>query len=159
MLERVLFVLTLLSALGAGLMAGLFFAFSVFIMSALGRLAPASGTAAMQAINVAILNPVFFVVFFGTAAVSLLLGVAALIQWSEAGSAYLMAGSLLYLIGNITVTVAFNVPLNEALAAVTPTSAEASPVWTRYLSVWTAWNHVRTLACLASSACFIMALR
>jgi uncharacterized membrane protein len=140
-------------------MAGLFFAFSVFIMSALGRLAPASGTAAMQAINVAILNPVFFVVFFGTAAVSLLLGVAALIQWSEAGSAYLMAGSLLYLIGNITVTVAFNVPLNEALAAVTPTSAEASPVWTRYLSVWTAWNHVRTLACLASSACFIMALR
>lgn len=159
MLERVLFVLTLLSALGAGLMAGLFFAFSVFIMSALGRLAPASGTAAMQAINVAILNPVFFVVFFGTAAVSLLLGVAALIQWSEAGGAYLMAGSLLYLIGNITVTVAFNVPLNEALAAVTPTSAEASPVWTRYLSVWTAWNHVRTLACLASSACFIMALR
>jgi hypothetical protein len=52
-MDRLLFVLTFLSALGAGLIGGLFFAFSSFVMIALGRLPPASGISAMQSINVA----------------------------------------------------------------------------------------------------------
>lgn len=159
MLERLIFALTFLSALGSGLMAGLFFAFSAFIMTAFGRLPPAGGIAAMQSINVAILNPIFFIVFFGTAAASVLLVIAALAKWSEPGAAYLLAGSLLYLVGCIIVTMVFNVPLNNALAATAPTSTEATSVWTRYLSVWTSWNHIRTIACLAATAAFITALR
>jgi len=64
-----LFALTLLGALGAGLVAGIFFAFSAFVMTALGRLPAPKGIAAMQSINVAVLNPAFFSVFFGTGAV------------------------------------------------------------------------------------------
>ncbi|HEX4572527.1 MAG TPA: hypothetical protein VH184_18985, partial [Dongiaceae bacterium] len=75
MIDRLLFALAFLSALGSGLMAGLFFAFSAFVMAALGRIVPAAGIAAMQSINVTILNPLFFSVFFGTVATSLLLGV------------------------------------------------------------------------------------
>ena len=74
--------LTLAAALGAGLVAGIFFAFSAFIMAALGRLAPEGGISAMQSINVAVLNPMFFFVFFGTAVLALVLAIAALAGWS-----------------------------------------------------------------------------
>lgn len=153
-----MFALTFLSALGAGLVAGIFFAFSAFIMNALGRLPPAGGISAMQSINVAVLNPVFFAAFFGTAAASLALAIAALVGWSDARAPYLLAGSLLYLVGTILVTIVFNVPLNNRLASLTPASAEGAAMWMRYLSPWTAWNHVRTAASLAAAASFIMAL-
>ena len=78
--------------------------------------------------------------------------------WSEAGAAWQVAGALLYLIGSIGVTMVCNVPLNNRLANLAPESAEGATFWTQYLSVWTAWNHVRTLACLGSSVCFILGI-
>ena len=159
-MSNTLFVaLTISAALGSGLVAGIFFAFSAFIMTALGRLPPEQGIAAMKSINVTVINPWFFAAFFGTAAVCVILAAFALFNWSEPGTIYLLAGSVLYLLGCILVTMAFNVPLNNALAAVEPDSAEGTEVWTHYLSAWTTWNHVRTLAPLAAMASFIMALR
>ena len=158
-MKSLIFLLTFLAALGSGVMAGLFFAFSAFIMTAFSRLPWAGGIAAMQSINVAILNPVFFAVFFGTPAVCVSLAIAAVVRWPEPGSLYLLAGSLLHLLGSLVVTIAFNVPLNNRLAAGSADSLEGAAVWTEYLSVWTAWNHVRTLACLAATALFTMALR
>lgn len=150
--------LTLAAALGAALVAGIFFAFSAFIMAALGRLPPEGGIAAMQSINVVVLNPVFFFVFFGTAVAALVLAIAAFAGWAPSRSLYLLAGSLLYLAGTIFVTMAFNVPLNNKLASVGAKSAAGANVWKTYLSAWTAWNHVRTIAALAACASFIMAL-
>jgi uncharacterized membrane protein len=98
-------------------------------------------------------------VFFGTPAVCVPLAIAAVVRWPEPGSLYLLAGSLLHLLGSLVVTIAFNVPLNNRLAAGSADSLEGAAVWTEYLSVWTAWNHVRTLACLAATALFTMALR
>jgi uncharacterized membrane protein len=158
MVENVLFILTLLSALGCGLIAGAFFAFSSFVMGALGRLPPSQGIAAMQTINVVVINPLFMLVFLGTAAACLLLAISSLFMWQTHGGVYLLVGSLLYLVGTILVTMVFNVPLNDALAAVDPASAEGASLWTRYLTNWTLWNHVRTLASLAASALFIVAL-
>ncbi len=151
--------LTIFATLGSGLVAGIFFAFSTFVMTALGRLRPDQGISAMQSINVAVLNPWFFAVFFGTAAGCVVLAVFALFNWGESGAIYLVAGSSLYLVGSILVTILFNVPLNKALAAVKPDGTEGPELWTRYLSVWTAWNHVRTAGSLAAAASFIMALR
>jgi uncharacterized membrane protein len=153
-----LFALTLFSALGSGLMAGLFFVFSIAVMDALDRLPPAQGIAAMQSINVVILNPLFFAVFFGTALAALVLAVVAVVQWQQPGAAWLFVGSLFYLVGCILVTVIRNVPLNEALAAVNPTSEEGGRLWTRYLTDWTSWNHVRTVLCVAAAASFIVAI-
>ncbi|HKA66037.1 MAG TPA: anthrone oxygenase family protein [Methyloceanibacter sp.] len=149
--------LTLLAALGSGLIAGFFLAFSATVMWALERQPPPAGIAAMQAINVVVLNPIFLGVFFGTAILSLVLDIVALVRWSESGSGYLLAGSLLYFVGTFLVTLVFNVPLNNRLAAVEPDSAEGRTVWTHYLSAWTAWNHVRTVASLAAAACLILA--
>jgi uncharacterized membrane protein len=113
--DGLLYVLTFVATLGAGLIGGLFFAFSTFVMAALGRLAPAGGIAAMQSINVAVLNPMFFTAFFGTAALCIVLVFFALVNGSSAPTMPLLAGSLLYLIGTILVTILFNVPLNNRL--------------------------------------------
>ena len=152
-------ILKLLAALGCGLIAGVFFAFSSFVMKAFARLPPAEGMAAMQSVNVAVLNPVFLSVFMGTAAVSVLAIVFSWLRWNQPGAVYLLAGGLLYLIGTFLVTVVFNVPRNDALAAVAPAAPESARLWASYLSSWTAWNHVRTAAALAAAASFSLALR
>lgn len=150
-----LYLLTLLAALGSGLMAGLFFAFSTFIMQALGKRPAPVGISAMQSIDETILNPIFFAVFFGTAGLSVAL---ALIGWNEAGFGWRIAGGLLYLIGSIGITMCCNVPLNNRLAKLAPDSAEGATFWTHYLSVWTAWNHVRTVGCIGASGSFILGM-
>ncbi len=151
-------ILTLVAVLGCGLVAGIFFAFSSFVMRALGQLPENQGIAAMQAINVTVLNPWFFLAFFGTGAVCL--AVAFLAFGSAAGTyqAYLLAGCALYLFGCLLVTMAFNVPLNNRLAAADPESPGAEALWADYLTRWTLWNHVRTAASLAAAGLFAMAL-
>ncbi len=156
--DYLFFTLKLIAALGCGLVAGVFFAFSTFVMKALGQLPPAQGIAAMQSINVAVLNTLFGVVFFGTAAACIALTIAVLTGWHPAGSAYLLAGCLLYVVGTFVSTIVFNVPLNDALAAVEQGSTPGVDLWVRYQKRWTAWNHVRTVAALAATALFSITL-
>ena len=84
--DRLLFVLKLVSALGCGAYGRVFFAFSSFVMKALGRIPPAQGIASMQSINVAVINPSFFAVFFGTAVVCLYLAVRSVLRWGQPGA-------------------------------------------------------------------------
>lgn len=101
--------LLLAAAVGCGLVGGIFFAFSAFVMAALDRLPPAQAVAAMQAINVTVLNPLFFAAFFGTVGLSLL---AAIVRPSPT----VLAAAFAYLAGCVLVTIAGNVPLNDRLA-------------------------------------------
>jgi uncharacterized membrane protein len=158
MIDRLLFALTIFSALGCGLIGGVFFAFSSFVMNALARLPAAHGIAAMQSINVVVINPLFMMAFLGTAAACILLAVYSLLRWREPGAAYLLAGSLLYFVGTFLVTILFNAPRNNSLAAVAPASAEGAGLWTDYVRSWTAWNHVRTAASIVAAALLTVAL-
>ena len=158
MIDALLFAAILVAALGCGLMAGVFFAFSAFVMKALARLPPAQGIAAMQAVNVAAIRPAFMGALFGTAVLCLALTVAALLRCGEPGAVWLLVGGLLYLVGAIVVTMAFNVPRNNALAALAADSTDGASLWARYVAGWTAWNHVRAAACLAAAASLILAL-
>jgi uncharacterized membrane protein len=153
-----LVVLTLVSALGCGLAAGVFFAFSTFVMRALGRLPAPHGIEAMQAINVAAINPWFMTALFATAATCVATIIAAFVDWDGGYGPYLLAGGSLYLLGTIGVTIAFNVPRNNALAKLDPAGADAGSAWARYLAEWTAWNHVRTVAPLIAAGLEIAAL-
>lgn len=153
-----LFALTFVAALTSGLIAGVFFAFSAFVMAALGRLPTVQGIAAMQSINRVVLNPCFLAPFLGAGVAGLLLTLAALAIWRQPGAPWLLGGGLLYLGGTLLVTLRCNVPLNRMLAAVEPDSAEGAALWRRYLARWTAWNHLRTAAALASAAAFTVAL-
>lgn len=157
-MDQLLFVVTLLSALGCGLIAGAFFAFSSFVMKALGRLPPEQGIAAMQSINVVVINPVFLGVFVGTAITCALLAVASLFRWHAAGAGYLLGGGALYVVGTFVVTMTLNVPRNNALDALDAKSADSAKYWAEYLSSWTAWNTVRTIAALLAAAALIAAL-
>jgi uncharacterized membrane protein len=142
------------AVIGSGLMAGLFFIFSVCIMQALSRLPPEGGIAAMNAINDVILNPLFLGAFMGTALLSLGLIAVALI-WGGQGSYLLAAGGLVYLVGTLAVTMVFNVPLNDALAAAS--GQAAVDLWLeRYLTDWVWWNHVRTFASTGALALFVL---
>jgi uncharacterized membrane protein len=157
--EDARFWLTLFAALGCGVVGGIFFAFSTFVMKALARLPATQGIAAMQAINVAVLNPVFLAVFLGTAIGCGVLAGASLFAWGEPGALDRLIGSALYLGGTVGVTRACNIPRNDALAAVGPASAEGARVWADYVVTWTRWNHVRTVAGLAAAAALTLALR
>ena len=159
MIERLLPPAILVATLGSGLIAGTFFAFSNFVMPALARVTTGAGLASMQSINVVVLNPLFLGVFVGTAGVSLALGIAAILRWGQPGSPYILAGALLYVLGCFAVTMAYNVPLNEALATIDPDAADASARWTDYIARWSLGNHVRTLASLAAGVLFTLGLR
>lgn len=151
-------VLTFGTALGCGLTAGVFFAFSTFVMPALARLPAPQGIAAMQSINVAAITPSFMVALFGTGAACVLLAGVSLFTWPRPGARYLLVGSVLYLVGTILVTIAFHVPRNDALAAVDAASGDGAALWTSYLGSWTAWNHVRTIAAVAAATLLTLAL-
>jgi uncharacterized membrane protein len=138
--------LALVASIGCGVNAGFFFAFSVVVMRAL------------QAINVVVLNPWFFTVFFGTALVCVAALVMAAMRWGEPASAWLLAGALLYLVGTIFVTMRYNVPRNEALKRLPPGAVESHAYWNDYLTTWTSWNHVRAAASLLAAASFGIAM-
>ncbi|MCI0638375.1 MAG: DUF1772 domain-containing protein [Gemmataceae bacterium] len=152
------FVATLLAALGSGLIAGVFFIFSTSVMKALARLPVPAGIAAMQSINVVILNPWFFTAFFGTAVAGILAVITAVLHWRYPEAAYVIAGAALYLAGSIVVTIVCNVPKNNALASLAPDDPDAANFWADYVASWTAWNHVRTVASLLATASFTVAL-
>jgi uncharacterized membrane protein len=159
MIDGFLLVLTLITAVGCGLVAGFFFAFSTCVMKALARLPAAQGLAAMQSINVAVINPWVMGALFGTAVACAALVVASVIEWGEPYSLYLLIGGLVYLVGTILMTIVYHVPRNDALATVDPNSGDAERHWRRYAKSWTTWNHVRTVGALAAAALLTIALR
>jgi uncharacterized membrane protein len=145
-------ILTLVAAIGSGIVGGIFLIFSTTIIASLERLPVEQTVAGMQAINRVIQAPIFLLVFMGTALVSIAVVV------TNPGSVLAWIGAVLYVLGTFGLTMVFNVPLNNALAKTDPVSPEAQALWTRYLSDWTWWNHVRTIASTLAFALFIGAI-
>ncbi|MDL2404979.1 DUF1772 domain-containing protein [Rhizobium calliandrae] len=146
------------AALGSSLIAGIFFAFSAFIMQAFASLPADQGIAAMQSINTTILRSPFMVVFLLTVALSVFIAVIAIVYWRGGVSILMIAGAALYIVTTFLSTIVFNVPLNDALDKVDGRTAEAAQLWTTYLSDWTRWNHLRTAASLLAACAFVRAL-
>lgn len=151
--------LALFAAVGSGLIGGLLFAFSNFVMAALRQQPPECGIRAMRAINLTILNPLFLLIFLGTAAASAGLAAAALFSRATPPSPVLLTGCALYLAGTFGLTICLHVPLNNKLADQDAATEQGAQYWTEYVAVWARWNHVRTAAALAAAVCFILALR
>lgn len=157
-MNLVTIIAIVIALLGSALIGGIFFAFSSFVMKALARVPPAEGIAAMQSINVVVLNPSFLGAFMGTAAVSLLVAVVAVKGWETPSAPWLVAGALLYLVGTVLLTGLGNVPLNNQLAAVKANDPAAMKVWERYLDRWTLLNSVRTVAAMCAALMFAVGL-
>jgi uncharacterized membrane protein len=148
-------VLLVLGVLAAALIAGFFYAYSISVMPGLGASDPLAATVAMRGINAVIRTPVFAFSFFGALAFPVAAG---LLAQRKAVAVLAVAGGLVYGVGGVAVTFMVNVPLNEALAAASPTAASAPDLWRQYATPWTIWNHVRTLASIIGFALVTTAL-
>jgi len=144
--------------LGSGIIAGTFFAFSSFVMKALARMPSPEGIAAMQSINIVVINRSFLGTFFGTAVLSVGFAVVALASWIRPEAPYFLAAAFSYLFGTFGVTMLGNVPLNNRLAAVTPTDTSGGEVWDQYLDRWTLFNTLRTIAAAAAVLMYTLGL-
>src|SRR5690348_4654744 len=141
--------LTAAATVGSGLLGGVFFAFSAFVMSGLRRLPDSGGAAAMRSINVTAQRPPLMIALFGVSALCVAIAVRALAGWSRPGAGWLLAGAALTVIGALGITAVINVPLNNRLDAGTIT-------WSRYLAAWDPANHARTILCLAGCAVLLI---
>lgn len=156
--ENLIFMMALLSALGCGVMAGLYYTFSFCVMNALNRQPLAHAASAMQSINETILHPLFFVLFFGTAVVCALSVVASLLFWEFPESGYLLSGGVLYVIGSTLVTFRCNIPMNNTLASCKGNDEKGAAYWPTYFERWTTWNHVRFVSSVVSAGLFVVAI-
>jgi uncharacterized membrane protein len=157
-MSTVLSTTTFAGVLGAGVVGGVFYAFSSFVMPGLQRLPAPQGVAAMNEINVTAEHPAFMVAFMGTTILCLYLGVRGIVDWGDRRATLLVTGSALYLVGAFLLTVVHNVPLNNQLADVQPDAANAAAHWHEYVDKWNWANHVRGAASVGAAAAYMGAL-
>ncbi len=136
---------------GSGVLGGVYLAFSVAVMPAFAARPAAESAAAMQEINRAILNPVFGLLFAGTALACLLTALSPLVVGGD-GSAWRIAGGLAGLLGFVS-TAVVNIPLNNRL------DSGGAAVWAPFLAQWVPANHVRALTSVAAAVLLTLALR
>lgn len=151
----------LIATICVGLMAGLFFAYSFSVMPGLSRLDDYQYLSSMQSINRAILNPVFFAVFFGVLiALPLATYFAYAAQPGTTAFWLLLAAILIYGVGVFLVTVMGNIPINEALDVVDLSGATKETLNSHrqlFETRWVPLNFVRTACSLAAFICTLLA--
>jgi uncharacterized membrane protein len=143
-------LLAVATAIGAAAVGGVYLAFSVMVMPALGRLPGEQATAVMQEINRRAERGVFIVVFLGAALVAVALALVSVFALPGTTAALLLSGAALSFASTV-VTVVGNVPLNNAL------ERNGVAVWDQYLSRWTALNTLRALLALAAVGVIVVA--
>ena len=144
------------SILAYALLGGVFLAFSDFIMRALSVAEGGGGAAAMQAINREVFRFVFIPLFLAMAPISVVLAAGA---WMTGAAhwPFVVAGAI-YLLGAFAVTIARNVPMNNALAALDANGPGAQSYWVdTYVPDWTFWNSVRAASCILAAAIMLSA--
>jgi uncharacterized membrane protein len=151
-------VVTLVAALGCGLSAGVFFAFSAFVMDGLARAAPAEGMTAMQWINRRAPTPAFMLAWLGSGLACLVLAVWTPLSSGDRRAMLAIAAAAMYLAGSIAVTFARNVPMNDRLDTLDAREPGAVAYWREYVRRWTAWNHVRAATSLVAAGLLTIAL-
>ena len=150
MIDAILTVTAWLMLITVAVMAGVYFAFSVFVMRAFDRLPARQAIDAMNSINLVIVRSYFLPLFFGSSMLALLLVIFSLFHWQGLASVWAMMAAVGYLVTMFLSTALFNVPLNNGLADFEPHRQNADTTWAHYRQHWTRWNHVRTIGSLVS---------
>jgi len=147
------------ACLGAGLasalVAGVFQAFSDFVMKALA--AAPGGAEAMQEINRKVFRSVFLITLLGLFPVLSAFAGLSYLMIEGPALMFVMSGAAIYAIFVFAVTMFGNVPMNNRLDCLDPKGPEIAGYWTVYATGWTNWNHLRTLGSAATAACFLLA--
>ncbi len=147
-----------LTAVLTALITGLFYAYSCSVNPGLGQLGNSEYLQAMQSINRAILNPLFFASFLGTL---VLMPCSAWLLYKQPGSngsVLLVCACLLYALGVFGVTMMGNVPLNEALAAIDLKAASEQDILQHRMVFEKPWNRFHSIRTIASVLSLVMVL-
>jgi uncharacterized membrane protein len=146
------------SAVGSGLLGGVLFAFSSFVMPALRRLAPPEGISAMQSINRQAPTAAFGSLIAATALLASGVGLHAALHRNQPGTRWIGVGTMSIMLG-LVITGVYNVPRNDRLAVIDAATPEAARYWATFLTEWVIANHLRTTACVVAAASYTVALR
>jgi uncharacterized membrane protein len=148
-------IILVLAGTLTALVSGLYFGYSVSVIGGLHRLNDSEYVKAMQSINVAIQNPIFFVSFFGPL---LLLPLATFLQrdTSPIQFALLLASSVLYIVGSFGLTMVGNIPLNQRLARFDAARASGNEIAEARVEFEKPWNRMHTIRTLASIAATVL---
>lgn len=150
MTNSIVIMTTWLQVIGVGVMAGVYFAFSTFIMRAFDVLPAQHAIKVMNSINQVIVKSLFLPLFFVTTVLALI-QVALNLAYLQGTPSYLgVISGLTYLLTMFLSTALFNVPLNNQLAGFDPQNDNADSTWASYRLRWTRWNHARTIGSLIS---------
>ncbi len=150
----------IIAALFSGLIAGLFYSWSISVTPGIGRLNDENYLRAFQAMNRAILNPVFFIAFFGLAILSIYLGFISINSEMTQQNWFVLLASFLYLVGIMFVTIFGNIPLNNGLEAlqIDKMTAEQMELFRDgFETKWNRLNLIRTISSSLSLLFFILA--
>jgi len=143
--------------LSSALVAGVFLAFSDFIMRALISANPIGAIESMQEINVTVLRSVFLTTFFSLVPATIGLSIISVSNMESSAKFLVLTGTAIYLLTVILVTIIGNVPMNEKLAHMPPSSPDTISYWRHYGLSWTKLNHLRTIGAFATAVCFLLA--
>jgi uncharacterized membrane protein len=150
----------LLATLTMGLMAGVFGIFSHAIMPGLRTTDDRTFVAAFQQIDRAFLNPWFMASFLGALAFTAVACVLHLRADERSVLPWIAAALVLY-VAVFVVTIAVNVPLNDALKAAGEPDriTDLAAVRAEFDETkWARWNLARTAATTAAFGCLAWAL-
>lgn len=155
-----IFVASSLSAFACAVIAGVFLAFSDFVMRSLDRASDGSGVEAMQIINREVFRTIFMVLLIGMAITAPVLALFAYHAQPGSPAMAIIIASGIYTVGVFGVTLGFNVPKNKRLDKLAAPGATAENYWKQeFYPNWTVWNHVRTVAsALAAIGFFVGAI-
>ena len=142
----------------SALVAGIFLAFSDFVMRALLLAKAEGGIESMQHINKTVIRSFFIITFLALAPATSILAIYAWFKLSGSGQSLIITAAVTYLVTVFCVTLLFNIPMNERLAAIPYKSTKAESYWTVYGRIWTLWNHLRTAGSAATAICLLLAM-
>jgi uncharacterized membrane protein len=151
-------IILLCTALTTALIAGLFYAYSCSVNPGLGQLPAEEFIPAMQSINKAIQNPLFFLSFIGTA---ILLPVCTYVHYHTPLSLkfyLLLAAAILYLAGVMGVTIFGNIPLNDALDKFNMANADAAEILRQKMTFTKQWNRLHAIRTVISFLSLLLVL-
>ena len=144
----------LTASLACGLQAGTYYTWASGVMPGLARVDDRTFVHAMQQMNIAIVNPVFMLTFMGAP----LLAAAAIATTDGSGRKWAIAGAA-FALATVVITIAGNIPLNDAIDAAGPIDkiADLGAVREAFESDWVRLNIARALTSTASLGCLVWA--
>jgi len=146
-----------LLGLSAGLVAGVFLAFSDFVMPGLKEAGPGAGSEAMRGLNRTVYNSVFLILLKAIAPLALALMVIVFFLGRNDMAMWLGLGAVSHILFVMLVTLSRNVPMNTRLQSLAGEAPGSEAYWPDYVARWTGWNHVRTVGAAFTCLCFMLA--